>query len=161
MAVRLHSLNLLVPVRLIEQRYPGGLEACIDDHEALIGDRIWCDARLWRDGADTPAGMRALVDGWVGVGLHPVAPCGDGWRWNELCVVDSALGAPTLPCDWIGVAADGRQAALLGVEPGPLFGPEDFPRAPRVRAQRRSRSWLGRWLDAAAPLPARPVPARG
>ena len=162
MAVRLRSLNLLVPVRLIEQRYPGGLEACFDDHEALVGERIWCDARLWRDGADTPEAMRALVDGWVGVGLRPVTPTGDGgWRWNELCVVDAGLRAPTLPCDWIDVAADGSQGSLRGVDPGPLFGPEVFPRPPRARVRPRARSWLDRVLHAASPVPARPLPARG
>ncbi len=133
MTIRLHAINLLVPIHLIETRYPGGLEACIDDHESLIGDRIWFDGRIWRDGAPNRGGIRELVDGWVRVGLRPVQRAETGWRWHELCVVTATRAAPTLPCDWMRLNADGSLASWALGDPGPVFGPEDFVRAPSKR----------------------------
>ncbi|HYF57922.1 MAG TPA: hypothetical protein VEA81_03080 [Burkholderiaceae bacterium] len=136
MAIRLRALNLLVPIHAIERRYPGGLEACIDDHEALIGERVWFDGRLWRDGADDPEAMRELVEGWACVGLKPLV-CVDGvWRWAELCVVDAMTGAPTLPCPWIEVDTERSTAWLAGEAPGAAVGPDDIPRPGRTIAVR-------------------------
>jgi hypothetical protein len=130
MSIRLHALNLLVPISLIEARYPGGLRACIDDHEALLGTRVWFDNRLWRDGASTPEAIRELVDGWRSVGLQPVVRDAAGWRWNDVCVVDTAQHTPTLPCSWIEVDAAAGLAWLGGAAPGHPVGPADFPAPP-------------------------------
>ncbi|MCU0258892.1 MAG: hypothetical protein MUF56_07700 [Solirubrobacteraceae bacterium] len=163
MSIRLHAINLLVPIHLIEARYPGGLEACIDDHEGLVGDRVWFDGRLWRDGAPGSTGIRALVDGWTRVGLQPVARTGAGWRWHELCVVTASRAAPTLPCDWLRLDPDGHEAWWAHAEPGPSFGPEDFVRAPapgRAPPRRAAHGWSRRILDRlvgtheGAPVPA-------
>jgi hypothetical protein len=43
MAVELEFINLIVPIALIKQKYPGGWEQCLDDHANLIGGRVWYD----------------------------------------------------------------------------------------------------------------------
>jgi hypothetical protein len=142
MSIRLEALSLLVPVRLIEARYPGGLQACIDDHEALLGVHVWFDARLWCHAAATPGEMRALVDGWRVVGLEPLVREGGAWRWNEVCVVDAALHAPTLPCSWIESDPATGLACLRGADPGHPVGATDFPAPPDVRARAARRPGL-------------------
>jgi hypothetical protein len=145
MTIRLHAINLLVPIHLIEARYPGGLEACIDDHESLIGDRVWFD------GAPSSAGIRALVDGWTRVGLQPVRRTESGWHWDDLCVVTASRAAPTLPCEWLRLSPDGNDAWWAHAEPGPSFGPEDFVRAPAPRRAppraAAAEGWGRRLLD--------------
>jgi hypothetical protein len=150
MSIRLHAINLIVPIHLIEARYPGGLQACIDDHESLVGDRVWFDRHLWRDGAPNRAGVRALVDGWIAVGLRPVERSELGWRWCDLCVVTASRAAPTLPCDWLRLDADGDAASWAHAEPGACLGPEDFVRAPAPRRTPRrpdASGWGQRMLQ--------------
>jgi hypothetical protein len=54
-AVRLEFIDILVPVHVIEDRYPGGLQQCVADHHGLIGRRMWHDGLLLRDGAPPAA----------------------------------------------------------------------------------------------------------
>jgi hypothetical protein len=156
MSIRLHALNLLVPIRRIAARYPGGLQACIDDHEALLGTRVWFDGRLWRDGASTPEAIRELVDGWRAVGLHPVVQARDGWHWHDVCVVDTAQHSPTLPCAWIEVDAAAGLAWLGGTEPGHPVGPADFPAPPSGSPRESGRPSLA---SLHARIAGRPLPA--
>jgi hypothetical protein len=155
MSVRLEALSLLVPIRLIEARYPGGLQACIDDHEALLGTRVWFDASLWCHAAATPDEIRGLVDGWRAVGLVPVVPAGDAWLWNDVCVVDTALHAPTLPCSWIEADPATGLAWLRGTEPGHPVGATDFP-APEDAHDRRARR--PRLASLSSRIAGRPLP---
>ena len=57
MAVALEFLNLVIPIKKIEQHYEGGWEQYLDDHQHLIGRRIWFDDHLMRDGAMSPGDM--------------------------------------------------------------------------------------------------------
>lgn len=156
MAIHLQSLNLLVPMRLISQRYPGGIEACIDDHESLIGTHIWFDPSIWRHGADTPEAMAILVEGWRSVGLQPLSREDDTSRWRDLCVVDSnrATRALPCPCPWLELSDDAEHAWLSGTEPGHVFGPGDFP-LPRPGMRSADRPSLGALLER---IPRRPLP---
>ena len=70
MAVALEFLNLVIPIEKIKQHYPGGWGRYLDDHNNLIGRRIWFDDYLLRDGAMNPKDMSDFIDEWVGFGLH-------------------------------------------------------------------------------------------
>ena len=37
MAIALEFIDFVVPIALIRQKYPGGWEQCLQDHERLIG----------------------------------------------------------------------------------------------------------------------------
>jgi hypothetical protein len=156
MAIHLQSLNLLVPMRLISARYPGGIEACIDDHESLIGTRIWFDASIWRHGADTPDTLAHLVEGWRSVGLSPLSRETGVDRWRDLCVVDSTRAGRALPCcsPWLELSDDGEHAWLSGTAPGHVFGPGDFP-LPRPGPRPTDRPSLAALLQR---MPRQPLP---
>ena len=120
MAIALQFIDFVVPIDLIRQKYPGGLAQCLQDHERLIGGRVWFDEHLLRDGAMNPADIESLVDEWTSLGFQPTAEL-DGQRiWQDCCVVESMLGGPTLPCEWLELSEDGRSAWLKGAQPGEL-----------------------------------------
>ena len=120
MAIALEFIDLVVPIALIRQKYPGGWAQCLQDQERLIGGRVWFDEYLLRDGAMNPADIESLVEEWMSLGFQPTAEV-DGQRiWQDCCVVESMLGGPTLPCEWLELSEDGRSAWLKGAQPGEL-----------------------------------------
>ncbi|SFU73542.1 hypothetical protein [Nitrosospira multiformis] len=118
MAIALEFIDFIVPIALIREKYPGGWEQCLKDHENLIGGRVWFDEHLLRDGAMSPDGIAALVDEWTELGFEPTEERDGQQVWKECCVVESLYGRPTLPCDWLEIGEDGCTAYLKGTEPG-------------------------------------------
>jgi len=122
MAVRLEHIDVLVPVELIELKYPGGFAQCLADHRPLIGRRVWHDGRLLRDGALDPPGARAIVEGWQALGFEPLQWVGRRLHWKELCVIDLSLGGPTVGCEWVECDRRSRVAWLRGLDRGLTVG---------------------------------------
>ena len=122
MAVALEFIDFIVPVKIIEAKYPGGWAQCLKDHADLIGGCVWHDDHLFRDGAMSASDIEALVEAWAMRGLTPFASV-DGKRvWHDCCVTEHMAGGPTLPCSWIEIAEDGLSAYLKGTDPGPIVG---------------------------------------
>ncbi len=124
MAVSLEFIDFIVPIAAIKQKYPGGWDQCLKDHENLIGGRVWFDEHLLRDGAMNPGDIEFLIEEWTDLGFQPTEEI-DGQRvWKDCCVVESMFGGATLPCDWLEIGDDGRSANLKGTDPGPVVGRE-------------------------------------
>ena len=62
MAIALEFIDFVVPIALIRQKYPGGWEQCLRDHERLIGGRVWFDEHLLPDEAMNPTDIASLVE---------------------------------------------------------------------------------------------------
>ena len=120
MAVQLEFINFIVPIEVIKQKYPGGWEQCLRDHENLIGGRVWFDGHLLRDGAMNPMDVGNLVEKWQALGFHTHDGGNNPRKWVDVCVVDAMLGGATLPCDWIATAGDA--AFYKGKPKGKLIG---------------------------------------
>lgn len=120
MAIALEFIDFVVPIALIRQKYPGGWAQCLKDHERLIGGRVWFDDHLLRDGAMNPADIESLVEEWASLGFQPTAEIEGHRVWQDCCVLESILGGPTLPCDWLEVSKDCRSAWLKGTQPGEI-----------------------------------------
>lgn len=122
MAIALEFIDFIVPITVIRQKYPGGWEQCLKDHEFLIGGRVWFDDHLLRDGAMSPGGIGSLVQEWTELGFQPLEDR-DGQRiWKDCCVVESLVGGATLACDWLELSEDVCSAYLKGTEPGEIKG---------------------------------------
>ncbi len=119
MAVALEFIDFIVPIAVIREKYPGGWEQCLKDHERLIGGRVWYDDHLLRDGAMNPLDIESLIEEWTELGFQPMEKRGGELRWKDVCVVESMFGGPTLPCEWLILAEDGGSAYLKGTDPGP------------------------------------------
>ncbi|MGY8964084.1 MAG: hypothetical protein ACKVKT_11070 [Rhodospirillales bacterium] len=122
MAIALEFLNLVIPIKNIDRRYPGGWDQCIKDHAHLIGGRVWFDDHLFRDGAMNPKDMSDLLDNWVEIGLITIEEERGKPSWRDCCVVYSAFGFPIIPCRWIEMTMNGKLAFLKGTEPGTAVG---------------------------------------
>ncbi len=120
MAVALEFIDFIVPIAVLREKYPGGWEECLKDHERLIGGRVWYDEHLLRDGAMNPHDIESLIDEWTELGFQPMEERDGERTWKDVCVVESMFGGTTLPCDWLDVAEDGRSAWLKGSEPGEI-----------------------------------------
>lgn len=122
MAIALEYIDFVVPISVIRQKYPGGWDQCLLDHELLIGGRVWYDDHLLRDGAMNPSDIQSLIEEWAGFGIQPWIEIDSQRVWKDCCVVESMLGGPTKPCDWLDFAEDGLSAWLKGTEPGEIRG---------------------------------------
>lgn len=118
MSVALEFIDFIVPLAVIREKYPGGWEQCLKDHERLIGGRVWYDKHLLRDGAMNPRDIELLVQEWTELGFEPFEER-DGERvWKDCCVVEGMFCGITMPCNWLVVADDGYSAHMKGTEPG-------------------------------------------
>lgn len=137
MAVMTEFLDLIVPISVIEEKYPGGWEQCLIDHRPAIGGRVWYDAHLFRDGAMSPEAMEHLLKEWTKLGFECSVERNGQRYWKDVCVFEGSTGGPTLPCEWLSVDYDTRSVYLRGTAPGELMGrdwdlsdhwePPDFP----------------------------------
>jgi len=120
MAIALEFIDFIVPISVIHQKYPGGWDQCLKDHEPLIGGRVWFDEHLLRDGAMNPGDIESLIDEWTALGFQPIEERGGQKVWKDCCVVESMFGGATLPCDWLEIGDDVRSAWLKGTTPGQI-----------------------------------------
>ena len=105
MAIKLEFYDLIVPIKTIKKKYPGGWEQCLKDHDGDIGGRVWYDEHLFRDGAMSPNDIGNLVEWWSEKGFDAHDE-GEKPKWLDVCGVQSIFGGPTLPCEWIEVNHD-------------------------------------------------------
>lgn len=122
MAIALEFLDFIVPVALIRERYPGGWDRCLADHEELLGRRVWHDQHLFRDGAMSPYGIQSLALEWERLGFQGPRSTSTGQVFRDFCVVESLFGGPTLPCSWIRIEPMTRSAYLAGTNPDAVMG---------------------------------------
>jgi hypothetical protein len=110
-AVALEFIDVVVPIALIRQKYPGGWEKCLADHANLIGGRVWYDEHLLRDGAMNGLDAQDLVRWWQRRGFEAFGVNTLGQRcWKDVCVIQGIFTGATLPCDWIDVDLERRIA---------------------------------------------------
>ena len=76
MAIRLEFINLIVPIRVIDQKFEGGWEQFSRDYgldgATTVAGSCWRDNKLFRDGAMNPMDMHFMVEDWKNMGFHPV-----------------------------------------------------------------------------------------
>ncbi len=101
MAIQAEFIDFIVNISAIRAKYPGGWDRCLKDHAHLIGERVWHDPYLLRDGAMGPSGIAALEDQWTRLGLTGRVQVGGEMCWIDFCVYESMFGGLTLPCAWI------------------------------------------------------------
>jgi len=127
MAVTLEFIDFIVPIALIQEKYPGGWETCLKDHANLIGGRVWYDEYLFRDGAMNPGDIGDLVDEWTALGFEPYSEINGKKQWQDMCVVEGLFGGATLHCPWLAIDDETGGAYMVGFPVGKLVGREPFP----------------------------------
>lgn len=132
MPVKLELINLIVRIDRIQQKYPGGFEACLVDHTGQLGSIAWHDEALFRTGAMSPHDMGSLVEFWESKGLTGAKDCDGQMHWIDFCVVDSIFG-PTLTCPWLEITNHG-EANLFGSKSESVVGrPSNYDEIQKLR----------------------------
>ena len=97
MSIQLESINFIVPIATIKEKYPRVWDQCLKDHKRLIGGSVWYDDYLFIDGAMNPRDIGYLMDEWAAMGFENHAGGDKPERWIDVCVVE--FFGPTLPCN--------------------------------------------------------------
>jgi hypothetical protein len=120
MGVSLEFIDFIVPIKIIEEKYPGGWA------QPFIGGRVWYDDHLFRDGAMNPSDMGQLVAEWQDLGFQVVVEKDGTEHFQDACVVEWMFGGAVKPCDWIGYHPKAPAAYLKGQPMGAIIGREDM-----------------------------------
>lgn len=124
--MQLEFINLIVPVRTINEKYPSGLKGYLNDHGSKLGRVTWYDDHLVRGGGVMDSDMmEGLIAQWSRMGFQATEWVGGKEVWKDFCVVDS-LGISLYDCDWLTFGSASRSAWLVGTEAGQVVGRNDF-----------------------------------
>jgi len=122
MAVALEFINIIIPIANINRcRSIGGFEGYLQLESHSIGEIIWHDDYLVREGVMNPFDIEDMIDTWAERGLNPITEIGSDRTFKDLCVIDSLNGL-TLPCSWIHVNLKEQVAWLKDKPKGQIIG---------------------------------------
>ena len=125
MAIRLEFQSIIIPIVKIEQHYPGGFKALVDEHKNMFGGKLWHDTYLFRDGAMTPDDMCDNLQYWQNLGLEIFEVRNNEKYWKDVCVIDY-FQSLICPCEWIELDIDDHSAYLKGTDKGNVIGREEM-----------------------------------
>ena len=134
MAIQMEFIDVVIPITTIKEKYAGGLEQCLEDYKNLIGERVWCDEHLFRDGAMNGRDAEEIVRHWKSIGfdVHEEVD-GKPSKWKDVCVHEMIWGA-TLDCDWLERDLKTRSLYLKGTEIGEVIGRGNFKKNKKMDA---------------------------
>ena len=101
MAIDTEFIDFIVPIATIREKYLGGWEQCLKDHEHLLGGRVWYDDYLFRNVAMNPGDIGPKIEAWTDRGFSPFKEVDGKKHWLDFCVHEGMYGGATLPCDWL------------------------------------------------------------
>jgi len=130
MSIQLEFINFIVPIKTIEEKYPGGWQQCLEDYKNLVGGRVWYDDYLFRDGAMNPRDIEYLVNEWKEMGFAPTVTIDGEVHWKDVCVVEGMFGGSTMPCDWLTCDAEDMSASMNGDESEAVVSRANFEHDP-------------------------------
>ena len=104
MSVRLEFFNIIIPIKKVEEHYPGGFEQYKKDHK--LG--VWYDHYLVREGAMNMMEIDMMLERWKERGLQITYKSRGIEKWKDVCVIDS-FGGTNYWCDWL-VIKNGKAA---------------------------------------------------
>src|SRR5687767_5585754 len=94
MAVFVECISIIIPVRVLEERYPGGVKA----YELSCPNQTFCrDKHLTRIGFMSPTDAREVVASITAISSLTLL---DNGAFADIAVVDGFLG-PTALCPWL------------------------------------------------------------
>lgn len=122
MAVALIYMNFLVPIQTVREKYPGGWEQCLQDHEKEIASgRVWFDAHLFHDGAMDPRTIESYIARWEKLSFQVTKEVDGQTQWVDMCCIEY-LGHQ-MP-EWLALGPNGHSAHRAGTEPGEIVCPD-------------------------------------
>ena len=110
MAVMIENSSLIIPISVIKAKYKGGWEQCLKDHTDSLGNTVWYDDYLFRDGVTYRYQIDTLLNKWIKMGFEPTERKGRWTVHKDICLVDRGFQIPPyrklstlIPCSWLEV----------------------------------------------------------
>jgi hypothetical protein len=112
MTIPLEPANFIVPISVIERKYPGGWQQCQKDHNSESGFPFpaWYDDQLFRIGGKSIYLLKIVFSHWPSIGFRIKRKVKGQAVWHQGCFIRGGESTPTLPCPWLMVADDGMSA---------------------------------------------------
>jgi hypothetical protein len=89
---------IIVRIKVIREKYPGGWEKCKRDYDCGI---VWYDDHLFRYGSMDRGTIIEECAKWESLGFEAEAETEDGKKtWKDLCLYACLLDNNTA-CDWL------------------------------------------------------------
>ena len=105
MSIALEYLNLIIPISVIDRKYPGGWARCREDlgleQLASSSGSYWHDGDLFRAGAMNPLDFKMLVMNWKDLGLKESKRHQGKRVAADFCLYATFSDGPEVPCPWI------------------------------------------------------------
>ena len=91
MAVQIECLNMIIPITVIEKKYPGGWKQYQHDNEfnAAESDDNFTDGELLRLGAMNSFSIYLIVSEWEDLGLKGYVRAGKKKKWRDFCLCNA------------------------------------------------------------------------
>ncbi len=107
MAVFIQFINVVVPVSVLNEKYPDGLDGYVRDR----GGTFCCDGRLTRVGFMSPVGAERFLIELENKGLTLM----EGDNWKDVAIVAQPSPRATAGCSWVALGRmhDGPDFACL------------------------------------------------
>jgi type I restriction enzyme M protein len=121
--VAIEFYNFIVPISVIEQKYPGGWEQCLKEYSSPA---VWYDEHLFRTGAMDPMDIEDIVKEWEKMGFTMAEKKNGKKVWKDFCAFGS-LSRGDWPCEWLEVDPERWCAYLKGTDPDGLVYGMLFP----------------------------------
>ena len=117
MSIALEYFNLIIPISVIDLKYPGGWARCRDDYgleeAASSSGASWHDGELFRAGAMNPFDFKMLVLNWEELGLKDSKRRQGARIAGDFCLYATFSDGPVFPCDWIHIDQDTCSASFV------------------------------------------------
>lgn len=121
-AIQLEFISVVLPIQTIEEKFPGGWKAFLDDNAKRIGKVMWCDSYLVRaTGCMSGDEADGLITRFTSLGFTATQSVENRTCWADFCVVN-VFGVNQYDCPWIIVGGAERVAWLRGREMGTIVG---------------------------------------
>ena len=112
MAVAIEFLNMIIPVALIDKKYPGGWQKCREDTGCdLPESACWTDGELLRLGTMSEMTLQVMGDEWALMGFKGFSGTAGKKNWKDYCQFSSSAGPEF--CDWLSFDEKSGTVSLL------------------------------------------------
>ena len=128
MSIGFDFIAAIVRINAIDDKYPGGLKACLS-HWRRRSIHLWHDDFLLFGGGTMSAkGVPDLIRAWQDIGLDTHSEV-DGRivQWRDICICEVMSSFPLWNCSWLHGAAHRRGVFLAGTPPGACVYRPPYP----------------------------------
>ena len=116
MSIALEYFNLIIPISVIDRKYPGGWARCREEHglQESVSSFGACqhDGELFRDGAMNQFDLAMMVERWTSLGFKATKRRDGQKVAADFCIYATFSDAPVHPCEWLKIDTDQATASF-------------------------------------------------